>query len=100
MHTARDAGSGMRGRVMKMSVARAGCAVVCMASMCIAGGAQPGASGAGAAPLTKFKDASQPPDVRVKDLISHMTLEEKAGQVGHTAPAIPRLGIPEYNWWN
>ncbi|TGX38319.1 glycoside hydrolase family 3 protein [Sphingomonas naasensis] len=29
-----------------------------------------------------------------------MTLEEKARQLGHTAPAIPRLGIPQYNWWN
>jgi beta-glucosidase len=29
-----------------------------------------------------------------------MTLEEKAPQLGHAAPAIPRLGIPEYNWWN
>jgi beta-glucosidase len=37
---------------------------------------------------------------RVRDLISNMTLEEKARQLGHTAPAIPRLGIPQYNWWN
>ncbi len=37
---------------------------------------------------------------RAKDLVSRMTLEEKAGQVGHTAPAIPRLGVPAYNWWN
>ncbi|MXO59686.1 glycoside hydrolase family 3 protein [Altererythrobacter salegens] len=29
-----------------------------------------------------------------------MTLEEKAHQAGHTAPAVPRLGIPAYNWWN
>ena len=29
-----------------------------------------------------------------------MTLEEKAHQLGHDAPAIPRLGVPEYNWWN
>jgi len=37
---------------------------------------------------------------RVNDLISRMTLEEKAAQLLYTAPAIPRLGIPEYNWWN
>jgi len=37
---------------------------------------------------------------RVADLVSRMTLEEKVGQMMNTAPAIPRLGIPEYNWWN
>lgn len=37
---------------------------------------------------------------RVDDLVSRMTNEEKAAQLLYTAPAIPRLGIPEYNWWN
>ena len=37
---------------------------------------------------------------RVDDLISKMTLEEKVSQMLHTAPAIPRLNVPEYNWWN
>jgi beta-glucosidase len=37
---------------------------------------------------------------RVDDLISRMTLEEKISQLGHTAPSIPRLHVPEYNWWN
>jgi beta-glucosidase len=50
--------------------------------------------------LAKFKDPSLPPEERARDLISNMTLEEKAAQLGHTAPAIGRLGIPEYNWWN
>jgi beta-glucosidase len=47
-----------------------------------------------------YRDASLPTAKRVTDLISRMTLEEKAAQLGHTAPAIPRLGVPEYNWWN
>ncbi len=47
-----------------------------------------------------YKNPELPTEQRVKDLISRMTLEEKAAQVGHTAPAIPRLGVPEYNWWN
>ena len=37
---------------------------------------------------------------RVKELISQMTIEEKVSQLSHTSPAIERLGIPEYNWWN
>jgi beta-glucosidase len=37
---------------------------------------------------------------RAKDLVSRMTLEEKVTQMLHKAPAIPRLGIPSYNWWN
>jgi beta-glucosidase len=47
-----------------------------------------------------YKDASQPIEKRVDDLIAKMTLEEKVSQLGHTADAIPRLGVPEYNWWN
>ena len=37
---------------------------------------------------------------RVNDLVSRMTLEEKVSQMVHSAPAIPRLGIPAYNWWS
>lgn len=40
------------------------------------------------------------PDARAADLVSRMTLEEKASQMQDQAPAIPRLGIPAYNWWN
>jgi len=34
------------------------------------------------------------------ELVSQMTIEEKLSQMRYTAPAIPRLGIPAYNWWN
>ena len=37
---------------------------------------------------------------RVNDLVGRMTLEEKVSQMKDVAPAIERLGIPEYNWWN
>ena len=37
---------------------------------------------------------------RAEALVAQMTLEEKASQLRYDAPAIPRLGIPEYNWWN
>jgi beta-glucosidase len=47
-----------------------------------------------------FRDPSLPIEKRVDDLVSRMTLEEKVSQMVHTAAAIPRLGIPEYNWWS
>ena len=37
---------------------------------------------------------------RVQDLISRLTLSEKVTQMSHPAQAIPRLGIPAYNYWN
>ena len=37
---------------------------------------------------------------RAKELVSKMTLAEKISQMQHSAPAIERLGVPEYNWWN
>ena len=37
---------------------------------------------------------------RAKDLVSRMTVEEKVTQMLFNSPAIPRLGIPAYNWWN
>ena len=37
---------------------------------------------------------------RARELVGKMTLEEKASQLRYDAPAIERLGIPAYNWWN
>ena len=37
---------------------------------------------------------------KAKELVGKMTLEEKASQLRYNAPAIERLGIPAYNWWN
>ena len=39
-------------------------------------------------------------EAKINELISQMTLEEKVSQLSHESVAIPRLGIPEYNWWN
>src|SRR5215469_7547724 len=41
-----------------------------------------------------------PVDVRANDLISRLTPEEKVYQMMNSTPAIPRLHIPEYDWWN
>src|SRR5258708_2214387 len=47
-----------------------------------------------------YKDSTKPLDTRVKDLVSRLTLEEKVSLLGYNSKAIPRLGIPAYNWWN
>jgi beta-glucosidase len=47
-----------------------------------------------------FRNPSLSVEERVNDLVSRMTLQEKADQLLYTAPAITRLGIPAYNWWN
>ena len=51
-------------------------------------------------PLPQYRNTSLPIEQRVDDLISRMTLEEKVQQMQHTAPAIPRLGVPSYDWWS
>ncbi len=47
-----------------------------------------------------YKDPAEPLDARVADLISRMTLEEKVSQMIYDSPAIERLDVPAYNWWN
>jgi beta-glucosidase len=47
-----------------------------------------------------YLDTSLPIEKRVDDLIARMKLEEKVRQMQHTAPAIPRLGVPSYDWWS
>ncbi len=41
-----------------------------------------------------------PFEERIEILVAEMTLEEKVGQLLNSTPAIPRLGLPEYDWWN
>ncbi|MDZ7723295.1 MAG: glycoside hydrolase family 3 C-terminal domain-containing protein [candidate division KSB1 bacterium] len=50
--------------------------------------------------LPAFKNPDLPIDQRVNDLVSRMTLKEKVSQMLYNAPAIKRLDIPEYVWWN
>ena len=47
-----------------------------------------------------WKDPALPLHERVRDLVNRMSLAEKAAQMRNTAPAIPRLGLPAYNYWN
>ena len=45
-------------------------------------------------------DATRSVEERVDALVAAMTLREKIAQMLHQAPPIPRLGVPDYNWWN
>ena len=47
-----------------------------------------------------YQNTDLPFERRVNDLVSRMTLEEKVSQMQDVAPAIARLGVPAYNWWN
>jgi beta-glucosidase len=47
-----------------------------------------------------WKDPAQPATARINDLVSRMSLAEKVQELCNTAPAIPRLGVPAYDYWN
>ncbi len=47
-----------------------------------------------------YKNTALTPEARAHDLVSRMTLDEKAQQMVNTAPAIPRLDVPAYDYWS
>lgn len=47
-----------------------------------------------------YRNPELPIETRTADLISRMTLDEKISQMSSGAAAIPRLGVPAYNYWN
>lgn len=59
-----------------------------------------GAAGTDAAAGAADDDIASWTDARVQSLISQMTLAEKISQLQHNAPAIERLNLPAYNYWN
>jgi beta-glucosidase len=50
--------------------------------------------------IEAFWDADLPVATRVASLLEELSVAEKAAQLLHDAPAVPRLGLPAYNWWN
>ncbi|MBU2650969.1 MAG: glycoside hydrolase family 3 C-terminal domain-containing protein [Bacteroidetes bacterium] len=47
-----------------------------------------------------FQDPALGMEKRISDLISRLSLEEKASMMLYNSPGVERLGIPPYNWWN
>jgi beta-glucosidase len=47
-----------------------------------------------------YRDLNRSFEERAADLVARMTLEEKISQLQNDTPAIPRLGVPSYEWWN
>ncbi|PJJ58711.1 glycoside hydrolase family 3 C-terminal domain-containing protein [Hymenobacter chitinivorans] len=96
---------------MKNSVITLGLALL---MGCAASQRQPGTTSAAAAPTATpetaaaptnpaelpFRNPDLPIDQRVADLVGRLTLPEKVSQMLNASPAIDRLGIPAYNWWN
>lgn len=56
--------------------------------------------GASTTPVYRYLNTELSFEERARDLVSHMTLDEKIPQLINDAPAIPRLGVREFNWWN
>ncbi|BCS31860.1 hypothetical protein TBR22_A10630 [Luteitalea sp. TBR-22] len=75
-------------------------AVVCMVLPLPVGAQQARTEAATPDPSRPWFDPDRPLTERVRALVAAMTLEEKVGQMVDQAPAIPRLGVPAYGWWN
>ncbi|HEY1790117.1 MAG TPA: glycoside hydrolase family 3 C-terminal domain-containing protein [Verrucomicrobiae bacterium] len=75
-----------------------------LVSMNAADLANPLAAAANKAPAVTgaaiWKDPTAPLDDRIHDLLSRMSLTEKVEQIRNTAPGIPRLGVPAYDYWS
>ena len=76
--------------------------VVCIAAMAgmLLCGTAARIAGAQDSENPPYLNTSLPPDVRAKDLVQRMTLEEKASQLVNQARAIPRLKVQAYDWWS
>lgn len=85
-------------RVTKRQISKSKQHLLRFASLLLLGACTGFASAQQSQPL--YMDPHQTLDKRVDDLVSRMTMEEKISQMQNGAKAIPRLSVPEYNWWN
>ena len=84
--------------MMKKCVTRIAAGSVAFAGLLFLGAAAQRAAAQDANP--PYLNTNLTPEERAKDLVRRMTLEEKAAQMVNTAPAIPRLKVPSYQWWS
>ncbi len=56
--------------------------------------------GSAARSTPPYRDPDQTAEARAADLVARMTVDEKISQLMNAAPAIPRLDVPAYEWWN
>ncbi|WP_226977712.1 glycoside hydrolase family 3 protein [Xanthomonas sp. LMG 12461] len=80
--------SGVRGRLFRTLAL---CAATALAGV---------GHAADAVDAKPWQDTSASFEARAAALVAQMTLEEKAAQMQNAAPAIERLGVPAYDWWN
>lgn len=92
--TARYARPAASGRCARIAVA----GFLTVAMLTTAVDAQPVTAGGSTAPA--FRNEALSFEARARDLVRRLTLEEKSQQMKDVAPAIDRLGIPAYQWWN
>lgn len=85
---------------MTSSVSRKRQAVPCLRVLAVGLALSATATFAHAADEKPWLDPSRSFEARAASLVAQMTLEEKAGQMQNAAPAIERLGVPAYDWWN
>jgi beta-glucosidase len=79
---------------------RHGPRAVPLAVLAVVAGSSPVIAQEGGSANAPYLDPAMPVEQRVHDLIARMTLEEKVSQMLDQAPAIPRLRVPRYVWWN
>ncbi|WP_093298844.1 glycoside hydrolase family 3 protein [Pseudoxanthomonas sp. CF385] len=85
---------------MTSSVSRKRQVVPCLRVLAVGLALSATATFAHAADERPWLDPSRSFEARAASLVAQMTLEEKAGQMQNAAPAIERLGVPAYDWWN
>src|SRR3974390_1098964 len=76
------------------------CSLILACSVFLLGGPSWRASQTPSSAQPSYLNPALPVDQRVTDLISRLTLEEKASLLVNQARAVPRLNLPAYDWWS